>query len=775
MKKLAYSFIAFITAFFVIGAVSLQAQVLKPVKTWDFESSLENWTVGNEKSSIELSTEKAASGTQSVKIVKPSTGLESNLQNDVFKDIQAGDIISVKVWIAADDVAKVNGFQIFWQTGTGWSWNNFWIGGSSLTGDAWNTIERTFPAITTPLQRIGFQLLLNAGNESAQPAWYVDDITISRMVDMSVVKDWGKTNRGTAWPILNNASTPAGNASIGSGAAPTGWATIRGGFSQTFEATLDQAVVVRGRLEFVGGGCDNAYTHLRYALTYQDSIALNYQNTDSARWITTGISEKGHYGYEFTPRTGTGTMANGSLGVGTVWTVPGVLGWNSTYSGNVPLVAVNQAPRNAEMVAGVYNWAISVRPLGDGTNEIRWYLVEQNNKYWFGGIAIDTAEVTTKFNGICFGFNKDLLATQVNLMEVKVDLGKPIEIPEAPWEAYYVSNWGFSGGHLGGWSLTMGEFEGDVTIGGTAAPTGWSALRGSLEPYVLTAEKDRALIVTGKIELVGGGFQDLGSLRFGLFYSDSAGTLKQDPNLDSNWVWTGTDRAHSGYLFVPPSGTNVANWSGVTGTWGAITDGVWWEISSSKSSALGAQLQTPASAVAGPGIYEFAISISAQASGNLVKATLSKADNSYYWETSKIVVATTNKINCVAFAINNSSTTKMNLSEIKVDRGPDIVTAVQDYGQEIMQQPPTAYLLKQNYPNPFNPNTTIEFALPQSSEVSLIVYDVSGQVVAELAKGRFEAGCHKFNFDAANLATGVYFVKLKAGNFVSVNKAILLK
>jgi hypothetical protein len=49
------------------------------------------------------------------------------------------------------------------------------------------------------------------------------------------------------------------------------------------------------------------------------------------------------------------------------------------------------------------------------------------------------------------------------------------------------------------------------------------------------------------------------------------------------------------------------------------------------------------------------------------------------------------------------------------------------------------------------------------------------RVVSELAKGKFEAGNHKINFDARGLASGVYFVRLKAGDFVSVNKAMLLK
>jgi hypothetical protein len=88
---------------------------------------------------------------------------------------------------------------------------------------------------------------------------------------------------------------------------------------------------------------------------------------------------------------------------------------------------------------------------------------------------------------------------------------------------------------------------------------------------------------------------------------------------------------------------------------------------------------------------------------------------------------------------------------------------------------PTEFSLSQNYPNPFNPTTTIQFGLPKSSEVKLVVYDLSGRVVAELANGKFEAGYHKIAFDGARLVSGIYYYRLKAGDFLSVKKLTLLK
>lgn len=68
---------------------------------------------------------------------------------------------------------------------------------------------------------------------------------------------------------------------------------------------------------------------------------------------------------------------------------------------------------------------------------------------------------------------------------------------------------------------------------------------------------------------------------------------------------------------------------------------------------------------------------------------------------------------------------------------------------------PTAFALSQNYPNPFNPTTTITFALPESSHVSLAIYDVLGRKVAELETGTKDAGYHSAVWNAGEAASGV--------------------
>jgi hypothetical protein len=96
------------------------------------------------------------------------------------------------------------------------------------------------------------------------------------------------------------------------------------------------------------------------------------------------------------------------------------------------------------------------------------------------------------------------------------------------------------------------------------------------------------------------------------------------------------------------------------------------------------------------------------------------------------------------------------------------------------QQPVTNYELAQNYPNPFNPSTMITFALPQAGEVSLAIYNMSGQLVRTLAQGEYASGRYQVLWNAtddrgARMASGVYLYILKAGEFTVQRKLVLMK
>ncbi len=85
------------------------------------------------------------------------------------------------------------------------------------------------------------------------------------------------------------------------------------------------------------------------------------------------------------------------------------------------------------------------------------------------------------------------------------------------------------------------------------------------------------------------------------------------------------------------------------------------------------------------------------------------------------------------------------------------------------------YELKQNYPNPFNPSTTIKFSITNKQFVSLKIYDVLGNEVANLVNEEKPSGEYEIEFNANNLGSGIYFYKLVSGSFIKTKKMVLLK
>jgi len=100
-----------------------------------------------------------------------------------------------------------------------------------------------------------------------------------------------------------------------------------------------------------------------------------------------------------------------------------------------------------------------------------------------------------------------------------------------------------------------------------------------------------------------------------------------------------------------------------------------------------------------------------------------------------------------------------------------------EYSSEVMvdNPAPVDYVLYQNYPNPFNPTTTITFGIPIKTHVVLKVFNAVGEEVAQLYNGEREAGRYSFEFSAEGLPSGIYFYQLKAGEYNTIMKMILMK
>jgi hypothetical protein len=101
-----------------------------------------------------------------------------------------------------------------------------------------------------------------------------------------------------------------------------------------------------------------------------------------------------------------------------------------------------------------------------------------------------------------------------------------------------------------------------------------------------------------------------------------------------------------------------------------------------------------------------------------------------------------------------------------------VVVGIEDF---MSNEIPTKFSLAQNYPNPFNPTTTIIYGLRERTIVELKVYDVLGREIETIVDGEQNAGFYEIEFKASRLASGIYFYRLQAGNFIETKKMLLLK
>ena len=110
--------------------------------------------------------------------------------------------------------------------------------------------------------------------------------------------------------------------------------------------------------------------------------------------------------------------------------------------------------------------------------------------------------------------------------------------------------------------------------------------------------------------------------------------------------------------------------------------------------------------------------------------------------------------------------------------GDLILTDVENSNSHI----PESYSLSQNYPNPFNPSTEINYSVPslkisneEKQDVSIIVYDLLGNIIEVLVEGKHLPGEYKINFHASDIPSGTYFYQLKTSGYTNTKKMLLLK
>ncbi len=130
----------------------------------------------------------------------------------------------------------------------------------------------------------------------------------------------------------------------------------------------------------------------------------------------------------------------------------------------------------------------------------------------------------------------------------------------------------------------------------------------------------------------------------------------------------------------------------------------------------------------------------------------------------------------VMFTLSNLSAIDSARQAIPLTALADTITIDRDTDVDNRNAAPvTDYRLEQNYPNPFNPSTTIAFSLPVSGRVTLTIFNLLGEEVATLVNQERAAGRHSIRWNASNMQSGVYFYRLRAGDFVQTRKLTLAK
>ncbi len=115
------------------------------------------------------------------------------------------------------------------------------------------------------------------------------------------------------------------------------------------------------------------------------------------------------------------------------------------------------------------------------------------------------------------------------------------------------------------------------------------------------------------------------------------------------------------------------------------------------------------------------------------------------------------------------------LGGLSVYREGGVILTDMDTKEKYREGLPSEFLLYQNYPNPFNPTTTIRYHLPESGFTTIEVFNIAGQLIETLVREHKNGGFHSVEWNTSNAGSGIYFYRMKIGNFIDVKKCVKMK
>jgi hypothetical protein len=684
------------------------------------------WFATGNTVSYDVVYDDAQTGDRSVRIEFDDAHVGNSWDIEAVNDpINPGenDIIRASVWLKADTDERVANLYIGLPGDCGWARP---VSQEVTLTTEWAMYQiPDYPVTAYDADcAVRFGIELNF-EENAGGVISLDNAIVRKVgeFDPTKVTSWGFIpGRINGWQI--SVGDP-GNVNLSTEAGFTGeWAGVRGEFGP-LTVTEGQALRLSGKLDFVGQGPD-AWSALRYGVFRQDSAGVvEYAGTDSALWSG---SEGFSYGYMITNHSGTNDRVSWSNGNGNIGVHRGGV-WLSTFNNNpLQIGLIDQRLFRAEAPEGMYDFGISIHQQEDGHNQVRFYLIHEDGEYWFGGLAVDTSmdtlDIPTEiYNSFCFAFNNRIEnVTAVNLIDISVDIGDPLPLPNPPLEqpthdigrilndnrTFELSSPGVTEGTaLWSFNRTASGANAVFEIVTDEAQTGDRSLRIDFGTWNGTSDAWNVEAVSEP------------------FYPAAGDSIRLT-------VWMKADedgRIGRLYLGLPESGgwQRVPNW-GMEVICTLTTE---WQMFSFPDYLVIPRDVTHSSQYMRAGV-EFNLQVN---------------DGGMFW-------------------IDNMIVRKIGELPISVDEEPAI---------------PLVFALEQNYPNPFNPTTQIQFSLPEQADVLLEVYDVLGRRVATLINNdTYNAGWHSVTWDATNqsgrtISSGLYIYRLQAGNRVDVKRMMFIK
>jgi hypothetical protein len=148
-----------------------------------------------------------------------------------------------------------------------------------------------------------------------------------------------------------------------------------------------------------------------------------------------------------------------------------------------------------------------------------------------------------------------------------------------------------------------------------------------------------------------------------------------------------------------------------------------------------------------------------------------------YFDSTLVFSGVFNKSNLMHFVFCLQNNGTIDSTSVIFDNFSIIADSIQQFpsGLRDSENKITSCILHQNYPNPFNPSTTIEFDLPKTTEVTLKIFNILGEEVTTLVSDRLSVGSYSYEWDASNLASGVYLYRLQVGDYVETRKMVLMR